>query len=177
MKNKSFTNITVKELCEGSGVSRRSFYRYYLDKYELLQDLYYDFFFSKIKINPDENFWDVVHQIIDQVYNDQDFFRHAFQVVEQNGFWEESEKLLIPLIYKDVPKQTKPEYDELARFFSAEDVHTVLKLIVKWNNNDPCPPDEFAYKLQTAFAIRGKWLYELAMKFELKDYNEHNISL
>ena len=75
------------------------------------------------------------------MYNDQDFFRHAFQVVEQNGFWEESEKLLVPLIYKELPKQTKPEYDELARFFSAEDVHTVLKLIVKWNNNDPCPPD------------------------------------
>ena len=38
-------------------------------------------------------------------------------------------------------------------------------------------PDEFAHKLQTAFAVRGRWLYELAMKFELKDYNEHNISL
>ena len=112
-----------------------------------------------------------------QVYNDQDFFRHAFQIVGQNGFWEQSEKLLVPLIYKELPKQTEPEYDELAWFFSAEDVHTVLKLIVKWNNNDPCPPDEFAYKLRTSFAVRGRWLYELAMKFELKDYNEHNISL
>lgn len=177
MKRKSLTDITVTELCEISGVGRRSFYRYYFDKYDLLQDLYYDFFFSKIKINPDENFWDIVHQMIYQIYDDQDFFRHAFKVVEQNGFWEEAEKLLVPLLYKELPKQTIPEYDELARFYTAEDVNTLLKLIVKWNNNNPCPPDEFAYKLQISFAIRGKWLYELAMKYELKDYDEQNISL
>lgn len=49
MKEKSFTSITVKELCEKAGVSRRSFYRYYMDKYELLQDLYYDFFSPIVK--------------------------------------------------------------------------------------------------------------------------------
>lgn len=176
MKEKSFTSITVKELCDKAGVSRRSFYRYYLDKYELLQDLYYDFFFSKITISQDENFWDIIRQMIFQVYEDRAFFHHAFQVVEQNGFWEESEKLLVPLLYKELPRQTNPEYDQMARFYCREDVHTALKMIVMWNE-DPCPPEEFAFKLQTSFGVRGKWLYELSMKYKLEDYDETKDSI
>ena len=42
MSEKKFDDITVAEICEVSAVSRRTFYRYFQDKYELLNFVHYD---------------------------------------------------------------------------------------------------------------------------------------
>ena len=42
MRKTPFDNISVVDICNESAVSRRSFYRYFKDKYELLNWTYYD---------------------------------------------------------------------------------------------------------------------------------------
>jgi AcrR family transcriptional regulator len=39
MKEKSILNITIREICDRSGVSRSTFYTYYKDQYDLLRQL------------------------------------------------------------------------------------------------------------------------------------------
>jgi AcrR family transcriptional regulator len=39
MKTKSILNITVREICETAGVSRTTFYAYYKDQYDLLEQM------------------------------------------------------------------------------------------------------------------------------------------
>jgi AcrR family transcriptional regulator len=39
MKEKSILDITIKEICEGAGLSRSTFYMYYKDQYDLLRQI------------------------------------------------------------------------------------------------------------------------------------------
>ncbi|MDR2185376.1 MAG: TetR/AcrR family transcriptional regulator [Treponema sp.] len=39
MKEKSILNISIREICEKAGVSRSTFYTYYKDQYELLEQM------------------------------------------------------------------------------------------------------------------------------------------
>ena len=44
MKEKNIQNISVKELCEASGINRSTFYKHYVDKYALTESLCQDIF-------------------------------------------------------------------------------------------------------------------------------------
>ena len=46
VREKSFSKIKVEEICASAHISRRTFYRYYKDKYALLKDVYTDSFFK-----------------------------------------------------------------------------------------------------------------------------------
>ena len=46
IKEKSFTDITIKDLCDKAMISRSTFYAHYKDKYDLLE-----YFFKKIISN------------------------------------------------------------------------------------------------------------------------------
>lgn len=55
MKSTSVENITVKQITENCGLTRQTFYRNFLDKYDLILDFYEKLICEKTGKVPDEN--------------------------------------------------------------------------------------------------------------------------
>ena len=100
LRERRFTAITVDDICRHAGVSRKTCYRYYPDRHALLTAVYNDCYFSYIEVSDDDSFWDVFRKICIQISTDKPFFRHAFEVKGQNGFWNEAKDILTPLYMK-----------------------------------------------------------------------------
>ena len=54
LKEKAIKKITVSEICEKADINRATFYRYYLDVYDLLDKIEKDFV-DKVKLASDDN--------------------------------------------------------------------------------------------------------------------------
>jgi len=70
VRSRKFSSITIDDICDKSEVSRRTFYRYYSDKYALLRDVFVDCFFSKIHTDECRDPWDIVQAVCEQIYSD-----------------------------------------------------------------------------------------------------------
>lgn len=161
LRQQSFSKITIDDLCKAAHISRRSFYRYFPDKYSLLATTYQKCFFSKIQVKADSLFWDLFEEICIQMYAEKEFFHHAFEVKGQNGFWEETHRLLTPYMERDYPVDAKA--NKRFQFFVSHTIDMLFELMEKWIQSVvPLSPIEFADSVRCSFAIYGKWLYEAA---------------
>ncbi len=165
VRRKKFSNITVTEICEQAEINRRTFYRYYVDKQDLLRDVYVECFFSKLDIEESDDFWDIFGKICEQIYSDKDFFRHAFEVKEQNGFWHEARALFAP-IYK---REAQPEIinQDIRDFLIDTDMDRLFHMIEKWINEGlKQSAREFVNTIKVSFYISGTWTAQLAAGVE-----------
>lgn len=165
VREKKFSDITIEAICQRSNVSRRTFYRYYTDKYALLKDVYLDCFFSKIEIKEKDDFWDIFAKICEQIYSDKKFFKHAFEVKGQNGFWDEARNILFPYFMREAPSYDF--LDEMKAYFVITDFERLFHLIELWiSNGMKDSAKKFAQFIRTNYYIYGMWTAQLASKQE-----------
>lgn len=163
VREKKFSDITVEEICERSNVSRRTFYRYYTDKFALLRDVYLDCFFSKIDIKEKDDFWDIFAKICEQIYSDKKFFKHAFEVKGQNGFWDEATDILTPYYMREAPSYDF--VDQMKLFFVETDFERLFRLIEHWiSTGMKESAKQFSHFIRTNYYIYGTWTAQLASK-------------
>ncbi len=86
-ETRSIESITVHDITEAAGLSRTTFYRYFKDKYDLMNQVY------QIKVDgilakyPDLNDWQKwMFEILEYLYNKADFFEKALKYQDQNAF-------------------------------------------------------------------------------------------
>lgn len=169
VREKSFSSISVDAVCEMAHISRRTFYRYFTDKYALLEATYVECYFSKLNISEDEKFWVIFERLCEQIYEEQDFFRHAFDVKGQNGFWEEAKKILLPYFMRDYP--VTPENYADVRFYADNDINLLFQLIDIWLNKKPVvTAKEFLIATRSSFTVHGRWVFEAATNRPISDY-------
>ena len=123
MQEKPFEKITIKQICDRTGVIRGTFYNHFMDKYEALEYLVYSMLFE------DEEHLDVESTIKDMfntIYLNQDFFRSCFRITGQNGFEE-----LLSKIFESI-------FDELFDLldFSELDPLFTRKFLVEYYSNN-----------------------------------------
>lgn len=82
-------------------MSRRSFYRQFRDKYELLNWLYDYEFCRFVDERQDKTIWDYYPDICRHLYCDSEFFLNAFSVTGQNSFRDFCNDKLYPLLMND----------------------------------------------------------------------------
>ena len=153
-KNK-FEDITVADICEASEISRRSFYRYFQDKYELLNWLYDDEFCSTVDESPNKTIWDYYPEICRHLYSDREFFLHAFSFTGQNSFREFCTSKLYPLLMNDFGHVFPNE--EVAHFVIDRVTNASFDGFQWWLKQDPCmPPDQYAAFSQKIFSDVAK---------------------
>lgn len=165
VREKRFSSITIEDICERSKVSRRTFYRYYPDKHALLKDVYLECFFSNIVIEDTDDFVDIFAKVCKQIYSDKEFFRHALEVKDQNGFWEEVSALLTPYYIKEAPSY---EFlDQQKEFFAVTDINRLLYLIENWiGSGMKESAEEFSNSIRVSYYIYGIWTSQIAAKQE-----------
>lgn len=161
LRERRFPAITVDDICRHAGVSRKTFYRYYPDRHALLTAVYNDFYFSYIEVSDDDSFWDVFRKICVQISTDKTFFRHAFEVKGQNGFWNDAKEILTPLYMKEAPSY---EFlNDIKLFFVISDLDRLLYLIEQWlSSESDQSAEDFAEYIQVSYYIYGLWNSQLA---------------
>lgn len=50
LRERSIDSITVSDICESAHIGRRTFYRYYSDKFELMKDVVFNHMYHRLDI-------------------------------------------------------------------------------------------------------------------------------
>lgn len=88
LKEKSFCAISIEDICEKAGASRRTFYRYFTDKYELFIWIYQDDCQLLERVYQEEQTENYLKRACAVFWKDRMFYRKAFLVDGQNSFEE-----------------------------------------------------------------------------------------
>ena len=157
MRTMPIEKITTKEILEKAGVSRRSFYRYFKDKYDLVEWIYDYDFCRFVDVRPEKSIWEYYPDILRSLRADPEFYCNAFVFTGQNSFRAFCFEKLFPLIMNDFG-DIFPDV-ETARFVVRRYVYAVFDAYVWWlGKKDPMPWEEFealskSVALATADAI------------------------
>lgn len=141
MRMEGIEKIKVEDICEDSNVSRRSFYRYFLDKYDLLTWTYNDDFCRMVEVRPDKTIWDYYPEILQYIHQDPQFFKNAFSYTGQNSFRYFCFEKLYPLIMNDW-KGKFTGNERLARFAVQHYVYAAFDGYVWWLSQPEIMPWE-----------------------------------
>ena len=111
MRQKPFESITVEEICLNAGISRRSFYRHFQDKHDLLNWIFDYDFFGRLEYYEDWNIWDYFYVICEFLYQDRKFYANAF-TSGQNSSREFCDRQLRPILHRDFMGTFKNQEEE-----------------------------------------------------------------
>jgi probable dihydroxyacetone kinase regulator len=145
-----FEKITIKQICNETGVIRATFYNYFDDKYDCLNWIvYHDLCESILQTGEEKKFRDYLDDIFRKVDENRDFYSKAYNVTGQNSF-EEMVRRNLALLVNDYFKKhrrkgflEKYSNENLARYY-AECVAINVRLFVQ---EDSCGSAENAAQM------------------------------
>lgn len=132
MTRKMFEKITIKQICDETGVIRATFYNYFDDKYDCLNWIVH----MDLLVN-DENLKNTTFnayfdKVLTKIDENRDFYRSAYNVIGQNSF-EDMVRNNLRLNLNEYLKyhrnpSTLPQYDNnlLSRYY-AESIAFIIK--------------------------------------------------
>ena len=78
LAERPFAKVSVREICEACGMSRKSFYYHFKDKYELLNWIFETEFVARVQQTQGErNAWELLNDLCCYFYDNRDFYRRA----------------------------------------------------------------------------------------------------
>ncbi len=98
MAKKDFSKISITDICDGCGMSRKSFYYHFKDKYDLMNWIFYMDFMSVVSSGEIEDGWQLIEAVCELFYESQPFYRSALRTDGQNSFKEYLLESMLPLI-------------------------------------------------------------------------------
>lgn len=159
MRKVPFAKISVNDICDGADISRRNFYRYFPDKYALLNWIYVHDLGNTF---PADDTWliqDYVPYICERIYEDRLFYSNAFSVSGQNSFRSFCAERMYPRFIHDYGDVFTSE--QSASFYVDHITNAIFDRILIWLKSDPCmPPDEFADYMCESSAMVAKRMWE-----------------
>ena len=142
MRKMPIEKITTDRILENAHVSRRSFYRYFKDKYDLLEWIYNYDFCRFVDVRPEKSIWDYSPDILRSLRADPEFYGNAFVYAGQNSFRAFCFEKLFPLIMTDFG-DIFPDV-ETARFVIRRYVYMFFDGYIWWlKKKEPMSAEEF----------------------------------
>ena len=142
MRETPIEKTTTDRILENAGVSRRSFYRYFKDKYDLLEWIYNYDFCRFVDVRPEKSIWDYYPDILRSLRADPEFYGNAFVYAGQNSFRAFCFEKLFPLIMTDFG-DIFPDV-ETARFVVRRYVYMFFDGYIWWlKQKEPMSAGEF----------------------------------
>lgn len=167
LRKRPFSKITVEDICAASGVSRRSFYRQFQDKYELLNWLYDYEFCQLAEERGYHTIWDYYPDICRHLYSDREFFRNAFSVTGQNSFRDFCNDKLYPILMRDFGYVFPDE--AAARFVIKRITDASFDGFQWWLGQDPCMlPEQYAAFSRRIFTDVARGIAEIDTREKTK---------
>lgn len=167
MLRRDFTDITVTDLCAAAEINRRTFYRHFTDKYQLVTWIY-DKGFQKAIGDDEPGLYDLFGRVCTYLYADRAFYARALTFTGQNSFHDFLCARLRPYLQADFSDLFSDPQNEA--FMSGKMSDVVMDIIQNWLSRPDCPPPEvFApWALHLWKDIMGRWK-------ELGDAWEHTL--
>lgn len=140
LREKKFEDVTVAELCERSYISRRTFYRYFQDKFELLNFVHYDDFCRFFDDKTTPHALTILPLACEHLYQNRSFYLQAFDVDDPGAFRDFCIDRLY--IYLERDYGSACDSDEERRFYITRILDGLFDSLQSWLRSDPCPPPE-----------------------------------
>ena len=133
MKSAPVDKITVKEIVEGCGVTRQTFYRNFLDKYDLI-----NWYFDKLVLQSFEQIGmghtvgESLTQKFEFIVNEKVFFREAFRSDARNTLKEHAFELILQFYTDLLARKDSRALDQELHFLLEMYCQGSVYMTVKW---------------------------------------------
>lgn len=153
MRERPLAKINVNDIVGLCGLNRNSFYYHFMDKYDLVNWIFYteiaEEFTSKEVEN--ESGWSLIQRICQYFYDNRDFYVNALSVSGQNSFSEYYMEVLKTLISTRSDDLFVNDNDEDRDFYFNFFADAFAATTFRWlRDGAKIPPDKFADLIKKA---------------------------
>ena len=166
MKSASVENITVRQITEQCGLTRQTFYRNFLDKYDLI-----NWYFDKLLVKSFEHMgqgktvYDALVKKFSYIQEEQTIFAAAFRYDNQNSLREHDFELILDFYENLIREKTGKKPEENVHYLLEMYCQSSIYMTVQWVLGElKCTPEGLA-KILTE-GMPGK-LVEIFTKLEI----------
>ena len=166
MKSASVENITVRQITEQCGLTRQTFYRNFLDKYDLI-----NWYFDKLLVKSFEHMgqgqtvYDALVKKFTYIQEEQTFFAAAFRYDSQNSLREHDFELILNFYENLIREKTGRKPEENVYYLLEMYCQSSIYMTVQWVLGElKCTPEGLAKILVEG--MPGK-LVEIFTKLEI----------
>ena len=162
MKSTLVENITVKQITEECGLTRQTFYRNFLDKYDLI-----NWYFDKLLVKSFEHMgegktvYDALVKKFTYIQEEQTFFAAAFRYDEQNSLRQHDFELILAFYENLIQEKTgckmKEEMHDLLEMYCRSSVYMTVKWVL---GKKMAAPEGLAELMVEAMPVKLKELFE-----------------
>jgi len=155
MGRRPFSKISVADICENCGMSRKSFYYHFKDKYDLIDWIFNVEFIQSIRGAEQGSSWDLFQALCCYFYQEKDFYRCAIQIEGQNSFREYFREVTAPVmetLAADLFAESTDK-DFCVTFFA----DAILAATLRWlSAPKPEPPDKYLERLHRLLVMGAR---------------------
>lgn len=179
MEELPFDKINVAHICQRCGMSRKSFYYHFKDKYDLANWIFDTEFISLASASSSETYherWGFIEKVCEYFYQNRDFYRKAFQIKGQNSFSDHFIEYIHPILKSRLVDLIGSEQvDEFDIDFFTDAVLCAMK---RWLLAKDCmPPEQFTFRIQRliqsgAIAIYQEIVHEMAQPGDISQNHD-----
>ena len=166
MRTMPVEKITVKEIVQECGTTRQTFYRYFLDKYDLI-----NWYFDKILLESFEHMgegttvYEGLCKKFQYMEEEKLFFKAAFRNDQQNCLREHDFQLILAFYTRQIEEKTKEPISENLRFLLEMYCQGSIYMTVQWVLGErKSTPQEMAKALVSAMPSE---LYDVMKQLNL----------
>lgn len=137
-----FEKISVGDICEHCGMSRKSFYYHFKDKYDLVNWIFNIEFLTAAQSKTYGDVWDFLADICGYFYDNKAFYISALQVEGQNSFTEYFYDVFQPVVSEYLKDEfADPLYSDFYATFFTDGMRVAL---IRWlKENAKIEPADF----------------------------------
>lgn len=162
MKNTPVDKITVKNIVDGCGVTRQTFYRNFKDKYDLI-----NWYFDKLvlesfeRIGEEKTMQESLTQKFKFIQNEQVFFKAAFCSDDHNSLKEHDFELILQFYTDLIIQKTGQSLDPDLQFLLEIYCYGSIYMTVKWTLGEiKKTPEEMSSALVEAIPLKLRIVLE-----------------
>ena len=156
MSEQPFHKITVSDICDRCGMNRKSFYYHFIDKYDLVNWIYYTEFAETVTQEALSTPWALSEAVCAYLYENRRFYANALTITGPNSFSEYFASLLRPLIEFQIPSEaTGDEADAAFRETFISDAFIVS--LRRWLTETPITlPEIYVERIRRMITVFGE---------------------
>lgn len=133
MKTTSIDNITIKQISENCGLTRQTFYRNFLDKFDLI-NWYFDKLLTKSfeHMGMGKTAYEALEKKFTYIQKEQLFFAAAFRYDRQNSLRQHDFELILSFYENLIHEKTGKFPDQDIRFLLEMYCQGSIYMTIKW---------------------------------------------
>ncbi len=157
MKKMPFAKITISDICDQCGMSRKSFYYHFKDKYDLVNWIFETEYYipNQTKIDARTRTvadWSAAVDLCTYFYENREFYSKIFKLKGQNSFTEYFRDLMSPTLEMRIQQRISDK--ALVNFCVDFYTDAILSTIERWiAERNTIPPEEFVESLLACVSL------------------------